>query len=380
MSSLSQKELVQLIQSVFPKLKDDKQLAILVDVPNRAEDDTEPWKQRRSIAESWATQLKEMVSELELQNVLLVGYPSVDSNNADLSSYFYSVPQLPSLSSEFKQTKISAKDFYTDTQIILAPTQYSATAPLKVAAREHQFRAATMPGFSKDMFPALRIDYERVNRRCQLLRKKLNDAEEARVIFETHGETFNMYFDLRHRHAHASSGRFPDPGMAGNLPSGETYIVPYEGELDIPSETHGILPVQFDDEVVLFRVKDNKASEVLSHGPQSREQQNYLDREPAYRNMAELGFGFLGDFGLKPIGTVLLDEKLGFHVAFGRSDHFGGAVGPSDFTSPSAVVHIDRIFIKETQPDVVLKSIELNSLKSSEVIMKSGQYQIFEGI
>ena len=379
MSSLSQKELVRLIKSVFPGLDGDKQLAILADVPNQAEHDTEAWRKRRAIAESWASGLKKAASDLNL-TVQLLGYASVDSNNADLPPTFYPVQELPQLSTEFNTDGLTAETFYTETQIILALTQYSATAPLKVAARKYKFRAATMPGFGEEMIPALKIDYERVNQRCQLLRKKLDNAEEARVTFDSLGETFVMHFDLRHRHAHASSGRFPDRGMAGNLPSGETYIVPYEGELEIPSETHGILPVQFDDEVVLFRVKDNKAVEVMSHGAHSRSQQSYLDREPAYRNMAELGFGFLGDFGLKPIGSVLLDEKLGFHVAFGRSDHFGGAVGPSDFTSPSAVVHIDRIYIKETQPLVQLQDIELAYLNSKEMIIKNGEYQIFEGI
>ncbi|MDZ7725657.1 MAG: hypothetical protein U5R06_23245 [candidate division KSB1 bacterium] len=262
MSSLSQKELIQLIQSVFPKLDGDRQLALLVDVPNQSADDTDLWKTRRSFAESWAAQLKEAQSELDLE-VRLVGYASVDSNNADLPLEFYPVDSLPDVSSNFGKDSIPAADFFSSTQIIMAPTQYSATAPLKVAASRYGFRAATMPGFSEAMIPALRIDYERVNRRCQLLRKKLNDAEEAKVEFESDGETVVVHFDLRHRHAHASSGRFPDPGTAGNLPSGETYIVPYEGELDIPSETHGVLPVQFDDEVVLFRVKDNKATEVL---------------------------------------------------------------------------------------------------------------------
>jgi hypothetical protein len=41
----------------------------------------------------------------------------------------------------------------------MAPTQYSATAPLKNAARKFNLRAATMPGFSPAMIPTLKIDY-----------------------------------------------------------------------------------------------------------------------------------------------------------------------------------------------------------------------------
>jgi len=70
--------------------------------------------------------------------------------------------------------------------------------------------------------------------------------------------------NLRFRPAHASGGRFPEPGTAGNLPSGETYIVPYEGEKGEPSQTSGVLPVQFDDEVVLFKIEANRALKVLT--------------------------------------------------------------------------------------------------------------------
>ena len=61
----------------------------------------------------------------------------------------------------------------------------------------------------------------------------------------------------------------------------------------------------------------------------------------AIRSYYELGLGVLAAFGVKPIGKVLLDEKLGLHIAFGRSEHFGGRVGPGNFSSPDAVIHID---------------------------------------
>jgi len=61
-----------------------------------------------------------------------------------------------------------------------------------------------------------------------------------------------------------------------------------------------------------------------------------------------------GRFRLAARREVLLDEKLGLHIAFGRSEHFGGIVGPKDFSSPSAVIHLDRIYIPETQPRVAV--------------------------
>jgi hypothetical protein len=75
--------------------------------------------------------------------------------------------------------------------------------------------------------------------------------------------------------------------------------------------------------------------------------------------MAELGFGVLKDFGILPVGKILQDEKLGFHIAFGRSEHFGGIIGPDDFSSPEEVIHLDRIYISATQPRITVQSIIL---------------------
>jgi hypothetical protein len=112
-------------------------------------------------------------------------------------------------------------------------------------------------------------------------------------------------------------------------------------------------------------------------GPVAASEAARLEREPAYGNLAELGLGVLADFGLQPIGSVLLDEKLGLHVAFGRSDHFGGSVGPEDFSSPAAVVHIDRVYLPATQPAVGVEEVNLvMDDGSSFPLMRDGGYAI----
>jgi hypothetical protein len=82
----------------------------------------------------------------------------------------------------------------------------------------------------------------------------------------------------------------------------------------------------------------------------------------------------LGDFGLEPVGSILLDEKLGLHVAFGRSDHFGGAVGPADFSGPDAVVHLDRVYIPQVQPAVAVASVTLEGPDGPREIMREGAW------
>ena len=68
-------------------------------------------------------------------------------------------------------------------EILIAPTEFSATAPLKVAARSLPIRAATMPGFRADMIPALRLDYGEVNRRVGILKALLDHATGADIVF-----------------------------------------------------------------------------------------------------------------------------------------------------------------------------------------------------
>ncbi len=387
MEKLSAAELINLIASVFPLFEGDRKLGILVDVPRDAKDDNEHWALRREIADGWFQVLKDRAADTGLEEISLFCYPDVGSNNADLPAEAFCMNCcIPDTAAELKScgAKLSFDTIFTQYQLFLAPTQYSATAPLKNAARKYNFRAATMPGFSPLMIPALRIDYNEVFRRVQLIKEKVDPAEWAKVDLVVDNETdYQVLFDLRHREGHLSPGRFPDKGVAGNLPSGETYIVPYEGEREgQPSLTNGILPVQIGEEVILFTIEENVAINAAGYKGKSSQTLNdeidHLKREPAYGNMAELGFGILGDFGLEPINEILLDEKLGFHVAFGRSDHFGGQVGPGDFSSPQAVIHLDQIYIHATQPRVSIKSLAFGYPgDKTEEIIKNNEYLIF---
>jgi hypothetical protein len=382
MSELTTADLVDLVRSVFPARPGDRALGILVDVPREAGTDNADWKRRRSLAEEWSRSLREGAASVPLEAVHLIAYPDVGSNNADLPPEAFLVEgRLPAEAAglEASGERRTIASVFESVQLLLAPTEHSTTAPLKNAARRYGFRAATMPGFSEKMLPALRVDYGEVGRLVSLLKERLDRAEGAEVVFETDpGRLSPVFFDLRWRKAHESSGRFPESGTAGNLPSGEAYIVPYEGEGPEPTRTKGALPVQIGDDIVLFRIEANRAVSVEGQGPGFEAEAEHLRREPAYGNMAELGFGVLGDFGLEPVGEILLDEKLGLHVAFGRSDHFGGRVGPADFSSPREVIHLDRIYIPATQPRVTVRSVVLHYPDGPpEPVMENGRYLIF---
>ena len=378
---LTAEELTALIQRVFQPRATDRALAILVDLPDQVVPDSPAWRTRRELAAGWAEGLASARGVHGL-DVGLFLYRNVRGNNADLPETVWRHPggALPGTAEALAEISTQTlAEVLASHSIVLAPTQLSATAPLKMWARKLGFRAATMPGFGPPMIPALRLDYGEINRRVWALKRLLDPAIGADVEFEVDGtKVYSLHLDLRHRTAHASGGLFPEPGTAGNLPSGEAYIVPYEGELPgDPTGSQGLLPVQRGDEVVKYRVEKNVAVEVVSLGPESAREAERLASEPAYGNIAELGLGVLADFGIVPIGEVLLDEKLGLHIAFGRSEHFGGQVGPDRFSRPEAVVHQDHVYIEAIQPRVRLARACLANEGGEEVeLIRNGAYVV----
>jgi hypothetical protein len=345
-------DLVALVRRVFAPRESDTGIAILVDEPDEVVSDTPAWHARREMAAQWASLLQEREAQLGLPTALF-GYRNVHTNNGDLP--LGGVHRL-----DGQVERLTWDELFTRYSILIAPTRFSATAPLKIAARRYPIRAATMPGFRAEMLPALRIDYEEVNRRVNVLAELLTAADGAGIEFSWADERAELFLDLRFRSAHASGGLLHTPGTAGNLPSGEAYIVPYEGEQPgDASRTAGLLPVQFGDEIVVYEVSANRAVRVRPGGPAAEREASRLQQEPAYGNIAELGLGVLAAFGIQPVGEVLLDEKLGPHIAFGRSEHFGGQVGPTAFSSPDAVVHIDRVYVPACQPAIRVRRVAL---------------------
>jgi len=364
MNELTADELRKLFLTVFKPRETDHVLTILVDVPNQTTPDNEEWVSRRKMAYDWWVKAIGFKTDLGLDRVEIFYYENVGSNNNDLPDMLYHLGGSPTSLNATTLLKegmpLPLTDVLASTDLIIAPTQFSATAPCKILAKQYNFRGTTMPGFIPAMIPALSLDYEKVHDRIMDLKKRLDVAYKETIIFSARGKDYSLECDLRYRKATASSGMFHDDMVVGNLPSGETYIVPYEGEREgEPSKTSGELPVQFGNEIVVYRIEENRAVEVVSTGPTSDSERAKLIEEPAYGNIAEIGHGILGDFGCTAVGNLLMDEKLGLHVAFGRSEHFGGITSPKSFHNPKKVIHIDRVYVKSLQPDIMVKEVFL---------------------
>ena len=172
--SLDSHELAQLVRRVFAPGPGDDGLAIIVDLPDGRVPDHPAWRERRAMAAAWAAALAAERTTLGLQRVTLAWYRNAGGNNADLPATCVPAwgPGAPDSADALAgRTGLPFAELFAAHRLVLAPTELSATAPLKVAARTVGFRAATMPGFTPAMIPALRLDYGEVNRRVLVLKE-----------------------------------------------------------------------------------------------------------------------------------------------------------------------------------------------------------------
>ena len=340
-------------------------VVVAVDLPGGAIADTAVWQARRAMAADWRATFAALGAERGFETRPLLTYQATGANNAELPGEA-TVAGMP----------VTLPDELLKATLAVFMTQYSATAPLDGLTRlKEDFRAASMPGIEKRMEDtALSADYREVARRCEVLARLLEGADTLDVRFST-GHTCR--FDLRFRHPAVDDGalpRFKAGERVINLPSGETYIVPYEGErADRPSRTAGILPVQVGPDLALLHVVGNRIVAVEGDCPEAERLRATFEVDPARRNVAEVAFG-CNDRAVVT-GNVLEDEKAGFHWAYGRSDHLGGTVGVHAFSRREHVVHQDIVYASGNPIQVAEAAVRRGDLATT--VIRGGEYVVF---
>lgn len=354
-------DLNKLLKDVFDPQPGEKVL-VMVDAPGDHIPDHPDWKDRRAMAEEWRIAFE--FFQLEVAPHLT--YPATGANNADLPAKGQSAGK-----------SISIADAVKKANIVVAMTEYSATAPLSHFVRSQtSIRVASMPGVLRRMEKtALAADYRVIAQRTHRLADLLTEADAADVVFTTGHE---MTFDLRFRRGLADDGictkdkAFP----LINLPSGEAFIVPYEGENENEiSLTRGHIPVQIEKEDLVLVIEENRIHEIQGDGQHAERMRDYFKEDPARRNVAELGLGC--NEAAVVSGVVIEDEKVGMHWAFGRSEHLGGTVGPSAFIKPENVVHHDIVYARGCPIGVRHLHLRMPDGSRREII-RHNHYVIFE--
>ncbi|MBS3920429.1 MAG: peptidase [Deltaproteobacteria bacterium] len=215
-------------------------------------------------------------------------------------------------------------------------------------------RFASMPGFDPRMWTtAMSANWEEVARRTIGLKEKLSGAISAHVRTPNGTEIF---FDLTGREFRADTGLLDQPGRSGNLPAGEVYIAPLEGNSNGKMVIEpGINP--WVNEQSVLEIKGGNVYRMEGDSRFIGRLEEIFSKYPLARNIAEFG---IGTNDKAKAGTTLLElEKvLGtIHVAIGDNSAFGGKV--------SVPLHIDFVF---ENPTVVFKFPDGKTLQ----LMKDG--------
>lgn len=358
-------DLKKLILDVFDPQPREKML-IVCDVPHDNIKTNDEWQERIVMAKKWHAEILSISKNygFELYDDILF-YRATGVNNGLL-------PEIGTMNGK----NVLIREMLENLDVCIAMTEFSATAPLTdFAMSGNRLRVASMPGVKESMeTTALSADYRCVAKKCAALTPKLTRATGALILFST---DHHLYVDLRKRRAksddgicHKNRGR---EFATINLPSGESFIAPYEGEnKEIgKSMTSGFIPVVINGESVVYRIDGNKIVEVLGTGPEAEKRRTYLNEDRGRRNVAELGLGVNDRAVLS--GSVLEDEKVGPHIGLERSDHIGGSHGIKDFEDPKKAGHFDIVYAKECCIKITSLVLHYDE-KEKECIIQDGDY------
>ena len=216
--------------------------------------------------------------------------------------------------------------------VFIAPASRSLSHTLaRKRASEAGARGATMPHVTADMLARLMaIDFDRMRHRSHEIAELLDRAQAAHV---TCPRGTDLRLDLTGRHGIADDGDLTAKGAFGNLPCGEGFIAPANGD--------GTMFARSIAAIGLARGHPAKLTLENGHlkeatGPEGEQLMQLLtEHGDDGTNLAELGVGTNDRATLT--GNVLEDEKIlgTVHVAFGASIAIGGKI--------SVPIHLDCV-------------------------------------
>jgi leucyl aminopeptidase (aminopeptidase T) len=210
--------------------------------------------------------------------------------------------------------------------VVLCPTSKSLThTDSRRAASERGVRIATLPGVTEEiMIRCMNADYSKIAQRTFHVCEELEKTSVVRVKAPAGTD---VVLPIKGRKAHASSGLFREKGLWGNLPTGEAYLAPLEGESQGVVVVDGSMAsVGMVREPIRIAIKDGYATEITG-GEEAKRLIGLLEPHGKDgRNVAEFGIG-TNDKAILT-GLILEDEKVmgTIHIAFGDNKSMGGTI------------------------------------------------------
>jgi hypothetical protein len=261
------------------------------------------------------------------------------------------------------------RDIYTNYDIILCVSTYSATAPLTAKCKEFGFRGATLHGVNDVILNSgLAVNYYEVSEDAEKMRLALDNADTIEIDFALEdGRVLTASLDLAGQDAQKSHGlcQGTEPDVA-NLPAGEVYFVPVDANGQFPMKyedgTLGVLDVE-NRSIVRSTLIEGDQSTIDAHNAR-------LADDPMTGTLGELGFGTQ----VLPVsGADIQDEKvLGTcHLATGRDDHLGGDIVPDMFKKHENSTHDDILFAPHKTPNFNISQVRMKRGDQEEIIIEN---------
>ncbi len=244
---------------------------------------------------------------------------------AGYAAYVLTIPELTQPSPPLDEPVTA---FLRSNEAVVAITEQSITHSKQTIEAAHAgTKIATMPGISPESFTkgAMTADFKALQKKTSTLHQKLEQMSTFRVEYKGHTITIPR----KKRPLIGLEGEYPM-----NLPDGEVFFAPPEGEVD--GEFIGDFFGKYGEDVY-FKVDNGKLVEVRGA---TDEFNTLLEHNPLIRNAAELGIG-TNDKALH-INNVLEAEKIygSVHIAFGTNTFMGGTV--------DAGFHSDAVMLTPT--------------------------------
>ena len=210
-----------------------------------------------------------------------------------------------------------------------------------------------MPGVTGDMLArVMAVDFDTMAARSKAVAALLDRGSTAHV---TCPRGSDLTLDISGRPGISDDGDLTGAGAFGNLPCGEGFISPLNGDGQIVAVS--LAPLGLTEEPAILTVENGRITGAnRGLGPE------YLSRLVAHgdagTNLAELGVGTNDQATLT--GNVLEDEKIlgTVHIAFGASAGIGGTV--------SVPIHLDVV--------ITDASLEIDG----EQVLDAGRYVLGE--
>jgi leucyl aminopeptidase (aminopeptidase T) len=235
----------------------------------------------------------------------------------------------------------AVSDLMTKYDVVICPTAKSLThTDARRNACKAGARVGTMPGITREvMIRTLKADYHKIAERTNRLTSILDVADNVHISTE---KGTDIVIPINGIKAISSTGLVTTQGSYGNLPSGESYLMPVEGK------TSGVFVVDgsfaavgmIEEMPITITAKDGFATRIEGGKEASRLTDMLEPMGHAAFNIAELGIG-TNDQAIVT-GAILEDEKVmgTVHIALGNNISMGGTCDVG--------IHLDGVILEPT--------------------------------